>query len=100
MKQFWVSWYHRPNIGAFELHSPWWVSGYKPPNGDMDAPDEAWEPSVCAAVRAESEEAAQEAIYACYDVRPANLEVRFVEERDADWTPFCDRFRKADWMKW
>lgn len=48
MKSFWISWYHEQSFGAFELHSPWWVSG------STDTAN-----TVCAAVRAEDEEHAK-----------------------------------------
>lgn len=89
MKCFWLSWWHTDKDGTFELHSPWWRSGWR---GD-DA-------SVCAAVRAESEEAAKEIILASFDVRPVDLEWRFCEERPEDWSPFSDRFTRRDWMQW
>ena len=25
--KFWLSWVHKPEMGEFELHSPWWISG-------------------------------------------------------------------------
>ncbi|NBJ13364.1 hypothetical protein [Microvirga arsenatis] len=89
VKRYWVSWL--ADHGPFELHSPWWFSG-------MRASDDV--PTVCAAVMAESEEAAREAIYACVDSRPAHIEFRFIEERPDDWTPFNSRFQRRDWMNW
>lgn len=90
LKPFWMSWWHHDRYGAFELHSPWWSSGFR---GD-DAT------SICAAVLAEDEEAAREVVLASYDKRPDDVEWRFTEERPLDWSPFTSRFRKADWMKW
>jgi hypothetical protein len=90
MKNFWISWQHRSEFGEFELHFPWWISG----TGDGYS-------NLCAAVKAESEEAAKKIICEhCYDVSPTYIEFRFCEERPADWNPFCDRFQRADWMKW
>lgn len=103
MKNFWVSFWAAREFGAFEIHSPWWFSGYRFKPGtkldDIDDEDTT-ESSVCAAVRAESEEAAREFIYQSFDVRPECIEFRFVEERPADWSPYSDRFRQAAWMKW
>lgn len=87
---FWVSWWLKEADGAFELHSPWWISGER-----MDGAQ-----SVCAAIRAESEAAAQGMVLASYDRRPADLEWRFCEARPVEWSPFSSRFRRADWMKW
>lgn len=88
MKNFWLSWWWLDADGAFELHWPWWISGWR----------ESDEASVCAAVRAESEDAARELVLASYDKRPGNVEFRFVEERPDDWTPYNSRFKQGDWM--
>lgn len=106
MRNFWISWYQpvTDDSTEFELHSPWWVSGYAPMPGTtrQDIEDETaqWLDMYCAAVQAESEDAAKEMIFACYDVRPPDLAFRFCEPRDVTWTPFCGRFPKADWMVW
>lgn len=85
---WWVSWYspHR----AFELHSPWWISGYS-----FDPPADV----VVAAVRAPSVEAAWETIRLCYDDPPEIVIQRFCDPLDRD-DPFSDRFPKADWHAW
>lgn len=88
MKNYWLSWYVGPSDG-FELNWPWWVSGSRDSDGAQ---------TICVAIRAGSENAAREAVLASYDERPAALDWRFVEERPADWTPYCDRFRQAKWM--
>lgn len=41
---FWLSWYGELPMSEFELHSPWWISGY-------DAEDR---PVICAAIQATS----------------------------------------------
>lgn len=87
MKSYWLSWWTTDEHGGFELHWPWWISGYR---------DDA--SSICAAVRAESEDAAREIVLASYDKRPGDVEFRFVEKRPDDWTPYNDRFKKGDWM--
>lgn len=91
MKSYWVSWYHTENLGGFELNTPWWRSGYR---GSDDAP------TICAAIRADHEEGARDRVLTSYDVRPDDVEWRFVEERPDDWTPFSGRFPKAGWMDW
>lgn len=90
-KKFWVSWY---SAGEFEMHSPWWISGYVPIRHN---PPKA---IFCAAVIAISEEDAKAVVYASHDEPPAEIEFRFVEERADDWVPYCGRFPKADWMWW
>lgn len=91
MKKFWVSWFNPEDLGVFELHSPWWTSGYR---GSDDAA------TICAAIRADHIEGAKDRVLRSYDVIPDDVEWRFVEERPDDWTPFSDRFQKADWMQW
>lgn len=91
MKNWWISW-ECPNdlMGKFELHSPWWVSGY---NDEME--------TICAAVQAPDEEGAKRLIIMAHDEpRPRDLVWRFVSERPSDWLPFSGRFPRADWMKW
>jgi hypothetical protein len=93
-KAFWISWQHYMEaMGPFELHSPWWVSGY---GNDEDGPYD----SICAAVRANDEEAAKALVAASYDDAPDTVKWRFCEPRPDTWTPFCERFPKTDWMKW
>jgi hypothetical protein len=96
MNTYWVSWYAHARSGPWTLHWPWWISGWRLYMSD-ETPDE---PTVCAAVRAESEEAAKEIIIAAHDRRPENMEWRFCEQQPDDWVPFSDRFPKADWMQW
>lgn len=91
MKRFWISWEHTVGGPVFELDSPWWISGYGF-DGDME--------TICAAVLAENEEAAKRLVLDSYDESPGEVEWRFCNERPDDWTPFCDRFRQAKWMKW
>jgi hypothetical protein len=88
-KPFWISWWSTDV--AFTLHTPWWISGHR---GD-DGAD-----SICAAVRAEDEDAAKALVQAAHDDPSVAIEWRFVGERPADWTPFSDRFQRAAWMEW
>jgi len=89
MKSFWLSWKHYPELGAFELHFPWWISG--------EGEDHK---TVVAAVKAENEVCAKDIVMNSFDIFPSTLEWRFCDERLAGWSPFCDRFSKADWMEW
>jgi hypothetical protein len=86
---FWISWYADPAFGEFELHSPWWISGYRD--------DVA---TICAAVLAADEDAAREAVALAYDSRSGWIEFRFTTQQENGWSPFCDRFPRADWMIW
>jgi len=88
MKKYWVSWVHKEGDGAFELHSPWWISGY-------DSNDN---PMICAAIKTDM--IPEHHIRLSYDNPPEDIAFRFAEERPEKWSPFCDRFAKADWMKW
>ena len=92
LKPYWLSWYHKEGYGPFELSFPWWISGYGGPHGEK--------PAICAAVRAVSEQAANDGISASYDSVPMNLEFRFCTERPGGWSPFNARFERADWMRW
>jgi hypothetical protein len=87
---FWLSWYAHPDDGPFELHSPWWVSGF--------TMEEVERSTIVAAVRAVDEEDAWEIVRASYDTPPTRLEVRFCEVLRK--TPFGSRFPRADWMVW
>lgn len=89
IKNYWISWWQDQQ--PFEF-APWWVSGWR----CGEAEDQ---PSICAAVQAESENAAKAAIIAAHDSpQPDDLDWRFIEERPDDWTPYNSRFEKADWM--
>ena len=92
MTPFWVSWY--ANKVPFTWHGPWWESGWRlSQDGSGDTA------TIVAAVMAASEEDAKARIVAAHDcaVEP---EWRFCNQRESDWAPFCDRFPRADWMKW
>jgi hypothetical protein len=91
MSNWWVSWYcPSESMPLFELHSPWWVSGY------------AFEPDrhiVVAAIRADSEESVWEKVRSAFDT-PVEIEERFIEPVPHMSEPFSDRFPKASWMAW
>jgi len=91
MESYWISWYHHPDDGPFELHTPWWVSGF--------TMEEIQRDTIVAAVQAESVEAAWEVIHQSYDTRPTRIETRFCEPL-GDREPFSERFPRGDWMKW
>lgn len=90
-RRWWLSWYHDRTRG-FELTSPWWTSPWWISREGFDI--------ICAAVVAASRHAAEEIILSAYDDRPDGLRWRFAEEQAANWSPFGDRFPRADWMRW
>jgi hypothetical protein len=87
---YWLSWYHEERFGEFELHWPWWVSGWR-------CSDDA--ATICAAVRARDGEAAQRICRDAYDARPREMEWRFVTEKPPGWSPYGSRFGKGAWMR-
>ncbi len=95
-RPFWVSWWY---AGAFELHSPWWESGWRMLDGEDQ--DQA---SIVAAVMATDEEDAKRVILDAHDDEgegwKPDIEWRFVNAREPGWAPFCERFPRADWMQW
>lgn len=84
--RWWVSWY---GSGPFEYHGPWWVTG-----------SGAGGTTFCAAVIAADEDAAREVIVSAHDDPPVSLAWRFVKPRAGGWSPFSDRFERAEWMRW
>lgn len=89
LKPFWVRW---DGGGGFEYRGPWWCSGYAYIGEDAS-------PIFVAAVMAANEEDAMRVINHAHDDK-ANQKWSFVNEREAGWEPFCDRFPRADWMQW
>ncbi len=98
MTNYWISWYQTPV--EFELHSPWWISGYRYVLDDTAEDGEREQATICAAVHAMDEDAAKKVIVDSHDTVPGAIEWRFCEERPDDWTPFCDRFQRVKWMVW
>lgn len=94
MTNYWISWYHKPAMGPFELHWPWWVTGARW-MGHFHS-----HPTICAAVRAPSEDAAKEIIAASYERPCGQIEWRFCLYREFSWDPFTERFPCAGWMRW
>jgi len=86
-KPFWLSWIAKD--ADFTIPFPWWVSGFT---------DDT--PIVCCAVWAQDEEKAKQIIKDAHFVGDPDIEFRFCEEKAPDWSPFCDRFPRADWMIW
>ncbi len=100
-RAWWISWYHDPRDGEFELHSPWWISGFT-----MDKPSRD---IIVAAVQAPDEDAAWDVVKYAYDRTPTRLEERFIEELEdrerapsarQPWTDETGRFQHSEWMVW
>lgn len=89
MKNFWLSWFHHKSMSGYGLAFPSWVSGESP-----------WGKTICAAIKATGEEEAWEIVEKSYAERPVVLARRFCNEQEEGWSPFNDRFPKADWMTW
>lgn len=88
MNAWWISFYvPSEHFGEFELHSPWWISGYT-----------EYEMIVVAAIRAEDEEAAWQRVIDAFDDE-ADYRERFCEPLGRD-SPFVDRFPQSSWMEW
>lgn len=90
MRRWWVSWYGEN--GVFCLHSPWWIAGFR-----GSKPDDY---IFVAAVQASTFPKAQSAIRDAHDDPGAVIEWRFIEPRKPTWSPFNQRFPRAEWMKW
>lgn len=90
MNKYWISWIHEETYGSFELYLPWWCTGYDSEDNSL----------ICAAILAYNEEEAVNKIESSYDAKPQHIIFRFIDEKEKEWSPFNDRFPKADWMKW
>ncbi len=93
LKPYWLSWTSKTE--AFVMYFPWWISGY-------ECHEKEDRPTICAAVWARSQQAAKDIIKNSHFEQSdgLNIEYRFCEERPLDWSPFCDRFPRGDWMIW
>lgn len=93
VRPFWISWVQTPSLSEYTLHSPWWVSGHVPhPDGTRF--------NIVAAVMAANMDGAKCRILGAFDVVPMEIEWRFCDERPTGWSPFCERFPRAPWMRW
>ena len=89
MTKYWISWWHDTNYRPFLLNFPWWSTG--------TAHDDA--ESICAAVIADDEVEARNIITNAYPEK-YKIRFRFNEAKPQNWSPFSDRFKKMEWMKW
>lgn len=94
MQRFWLSWTCHSSV-PFILDWPWWISGHTYDKQDNQVG------IFCAAVVAEDEDAALAAVRKAYGRhRPPSFRWRFVLRQQDDWSPFCERFQRSDWMQW
>lgn len=93
MKNYWISWWNLAlpddTFVVIDTEFPSWVSGFR---------DDA--ESICAAVKANDEDAVMQIIQDLYASvgYPDNFEIRFIDERPDDWTPYNSRFQKFEGM--
>lgn len=100
MNEYWISWTSCFDVdGGFELHSPWWISGWSYNEKDQE------ESVFVGAIRADSEDEAFAKISAAYDAVPdGGVSRRFIEIFEKDekkpWEREGGRFQLGDWMEW
>ena len=91
MKKYWISWASITSINKFEMHFPWWVSGF---DGEGNV-------YICAAIIAANHNDAWNFVIGSYNTNKAFfIERRFCIEKSDSWSPFNDRFQRAAWMLW
>lgn len=84
-----VSWVVPP--GSFEYDGPWWMNGKTGEGRSV----------VYAAVVAATPEAAKKVISDAHGIDSGmSIEWGTIYEEADDWSPFCERFPRASWMKW
>lgn len=89
LNEYWCRWTSTMSVESFEYHGPWWISGYSSYGN----------PTICAAICAESEEEALKAFCSSYDKAPLGL-LDFSCDPLKMSDPFTSRFPKRDWMIW
>lgn len=94
-KRFWLQWYSTPAMGHYQLLWPWWKVDQRVSDGAH---------VISAAVIAESADDAMAVVVAAYTapraVSDPVVEWRAVLEKPADWSPFCEEFKREHWMRW
>lgn len=94
IKKYWVRWYTcYETMGPFTLYTPWWQSGFT-----CEEPERQ---ILVAAIKAESEKEVKDILLGCYDKRPDDIEISFIDELEENWRPETNksgRFPCASWM--
>lgn len=91
-RPIWLSWL---SAGPFTLEWPWWISGAALYS------DNTTRDTICAAVMARNETHAKDIIRDAHDDHRAKIQWRFVRvDLPQAWSPFSERFPRADWMQW
>lgn len=96
---WWISWYSPEALGGFELHWPWWRSGW---TIERDGTEKT---VLVAAVRADTEDEAFEIIESAYLEKPEDgVERRFCDKLEdgetMPWEHEGTRFPLMDWQEW
>lgn len=88
-RPYWISWYDA-GPSRFTLDVPWWISAQTADGTSI----------FCAAVWAANEQAAKDLIFNAYDTPPFTIQWRFCHRKEPSWSPFSERFPRAEWMRW
>ncbi len=88
MNKYWISWWHREDMGRFDLKWPCWWTGSTCEKPELLA--------YCAAVKVEQGEDILEIVRTSYSRFPDDIKWRFVIPKSDDWTPYSDRFTKDE----
>ncbi len=87
MTKYWISWWHREELGEFDLKWPYWLTGQT-----YEEPERL---SYCAAVKVKPGKDVLSVITESYKIEPNDLlyiEWRFIIQMPDDWTPYSHRF--------
>lgn len=102
MRKWWVSWWSH-QFSSFTLFTPWWIDngtgGFMVPASAVHRQVLAGGQIVCAAVIADTEAQAKQLVLDAHDSK-VSLEWRFVSRQGKYWSPFQERFPRAEWMQW
>lgn len=98
MNCYWISWIQTPDMPIFESNIPWWIIDMDDMGGIKIGVDERY--TICAAIKAMNEKSAIEEIKSLFDEIPQKISFKFVTQKEKGWSPFCNRFKRADWMRW
>lgn len=96
LRNFCVRWVS-PGAPIVTLTSPWWPDGVETTETSLGL-RQGTAPVFVAAVRAVDKAHAERVVFR--GVTGADVVVEFVKEMPSDWSPFSERFPRADWMDW
>ena len=94
MNKYWVSWRHYAEMGdfIFKDENPCWETGEL----------YAGRPIITyvVAIKTFDEYLAKKEVFNAYDQQVEEIDFIFAVKKPAKWSPFCERFPRADWMVW